>query len=146
MMKNCSGIIRLSPFAMEELTEFLVSAQSATCYSGVSRNNRYFFSRSFSCVLSYERITSLLLHQSVSDHRVAWIARPTCAREPRFIYKSVRNVASGFSPSRFYPSGARITSVRSCGCACVSVKSKKASCWTSCIVQPCVTKVGSLRR
>lgn len=102
MMKNCSGIIRLSPFAMEELTEFLVSAQSATCYSGVSRNNRYFFSRSFSCVLSYERVTSLLLRQSVSDHRVAWIARPTCVQGNRDLFINLYGTwHPGFLPAAF---------------------------------------------
>lgn len=149
MVKNCSGIIWLSLFVIEELTEFLVSQQSTTCYSGVARNSRYFF---LTIIQLRSELTSHERHEpSSTSVRV----RPSCRVDRTSVLRADSHDlfinpygtwASGFSPSCFYRSGARITSVRNCDCACVSVKSKKASCWTSCIVQPCVTEVGSLRR
>lgn len=67
----------------------------ATCYVGVSCNNRYSFSRSHSARLVVVPVATrraTLLHQFFFNHGVAWITRPTCSVRSRAIYKSTRYV------------------------------------------------------
>lgn len=127
------------------LTGFLVGGEErATCYTGVSRNNRYSFSRSFSCARAASASLATRESSSTSVHvrpscRVDR-TRPTCSTV-RVIYKSVRNVVASWVPSQSLLSKQCVSPRRVIVLVRVS-EIEKALRSTS-IAQPCTAKVGN---